>query len=333
MGIGEFNMNGYDKVAKISLPTTINTDGVNVFLIKGDTITLVDAGHNIEGSWEVFNDQLKSYGYTVKDIKQIIITHHHVDHIGFIKYFDHDITLIGHSDCERWLNPTTPFLEQHDVFFNELFNQLSVPDDLAKQYLIHKNDHVIENAHRGIDLKVKEGSEIPDLSEWRIVHTFGHCQGHISLFHPEDKILIGGDILMPHISPNPILEPPLHIGGERLRPQIQLNETLRKLFDLQIERVLPGHGEDITNARELINIRLKRQHERAIRIRDWLVEEPMTAFEVCSRLFPKSYKSRLGLTLFETVGHLDYLIAQNLIIEARRKDGFNYSVSIKSKQY
>lgn len=72
---------------------------------------------------------------------------------------------------------------------------------------------------------------------------------------------------------------------------------------------LPGHEEDITNPRELINFRLKRQHERATRIREWLMEKQMTAFEVRSLLFPKSYKCRLGLTLFETVGQVDYILA------------------------
>ncbi len=52
----------------------------------------------------------------------------------------------------------------------------------------------------------------------------------------------------------------------------------------------------------------------------------MTAFEL-SRRFPKSYKSRLGFSLFETIGQLDYLLALNLIIEERNNGGLIYSVN------
>ncbi|MFS0553833.1 MBL fold metallo-hydrolase [Brevibacillus sp. 179-C9.3 HS] len=316
-----------EKIAKISLPTTFQSEGVNVFVLEGDSLTLVDAGQNVEGSWYAFTEQLKFHGYTVKDIKQIIITHHHVDHIGLVKYFDHDVTFIGHPDCERWVNPPSVFLEEHDAFFHEFFHQLGVPDQLAKPYIHQKNQNIIANSQRSLDLHVVEGSELPGLSEWRIIETFGHSQGHLSLFHPDDQLLIGGDILLPRISPNPIIEPPISPVLKRQTPQIQLNDTLRKLLQLDIQRVLPGHGEDITELLPFIHSRLKKQHERAMQVREWLKKESLTAYEVSRRLFPDSYKSSLGLILFETIGQLDYLLSLRFITEERSEKGITYSAN------
>ncbi len=70
----------------------------------------------IEESWDVFNDQLKSHGYNVKDIKQKIITHHYGSYWS-CKYFDYDVTFIVRSEYERWVSPTSTFLKQHDAFF------------------------------------------------------------------------------------------------------------------------------------------------------------------------------------------------------------------------
>ncbi|MEH6942305.1 MBL fold metallo-hydrolase [Bacillus sp. JJ722] len=320
-------MNVNDKITKINLPTSFQSEGVNIFLIKGDALTLVDAGHNLEGSWYLFKEQLNSHGYNVKDIKQIIITHHHVDHTGLVKYFDHDVSFMGHVHCERWVNPTFTFLEDHDAFFEDFFHQLSVPDYLANPYLSFKHKHVLLHAQRSLDYHLEEGLEIPGLPEWRVLHTFGHAQGHISLLHPKEGILIGGDILLPNISPNPIIEPPLYSGGNRQKPQILLNETLHKLLELPIERVLPGHGKDITNPKNLIHLRLNSQHARAMKVREWLMEESMSAFDVCRHLFPKSYKSRIGLAMFDTIGQLDYLMSRNLIQEERNTYGSKYLVS------
>ncbi|MGF9909746.1 MBL fold metallo-hydrolase [Brevibacillus porteri] len=312
-------MNGKDKIAKITLPTSFQKEGVNVYLIQGDILTLVDAGQNVEGAWNVFTAQLNSLGYQVKDIQQIFLSHAHVDHTGLVKFFNHDVTLIGHPESERWLVPTTAFLEEHDAFYHDLFQRFRVPDHLAKPYLAYKHEQIVSNAQRGLTKHVDEGAEIPGLPAWRILQTFGHSQGHLSLFHPQDRILIGGDVLLPHISPNPVIEPPQNRVDERLRPQLQLNETLRMLLTLSPEKVLPGHGKDILHPNELIQLRLRSQHERAMQVREWLKDESMTVFEVCQRLFPKSYQSSIGLALFETAGQIDYLSALDLITKDRIK--------------
>lgn len=319
-------MSSNDKIVKITLPTPYMSNEVNVFLLKGETITLVDAGQNIEGAWDSLKGQLKLHGYKVKDIKQIIITHHHGDHIGLVKYFDHDVTFIGHPHCERWVNPTPAFLEFHDSFYYELFNQLGAPANIVKPYLNFISGLIVSNTQRSLDFKIEEGIEIPGLSEWKIINTFGHSKGHISLFNPEDQTLIGGDILLPFISPCPDIEPPFQKCGERPKPQLEINETLHRLMEMPIRKVLPGHGEDIFNPGEIIKLRLKKQHERAMQVRDLLMREPMTAYELSKHIFPKSYRTRFVFTLFEIVGQLDYLCSLELIKAERNDAGLVYKV-------
>ena len=55
-------------------------------------------------------------------------------------------------------------------------------------------------------------------------------------------------------------------------------------------------------------------------VKDMVEEKPLTAFEVCQRLFPKLYHTEVGLTLWESIGQLDYL-ADLGEIESKIHDG------------
>lgn len=76
---------------------------------------------------------------------------------------------------------------------------------------------------------------------------------------------------------------------------------------MNISRILSGHGEDVLHVKQLIETRLQKQETRAFKVLELLKEKPMTAFEVCVKLFPVLYKEQLPLTISETVGQLDFL--------------------------
>ena len=39
----------------------------------------------------------------------------------------------------------------------------------------------------------EDGSEVPELPGWRLVHTPGHTPGHVSFFRERDRTLLAGD--------------------------------------------------------------------------------------------------------------------------------------------
>lgn len=56
-------------------------------------------------------------------------------------------------------------------------------------------------SHHGIDLgsaihPLPEDRTVPGAKGWKWIHTPGHSPGHISLFRPEDKVLIAGDTFL-----------------------------------------------------------------------------------------------------------------------------------------
>ncbi|THE14982.1 MBL fold metallo-hydrolase [Bacillus timonensis] len=292
-------------VFKITLPTPFSVGDVNVYVVKGDALTLIDAGAKTEEAWQSFKEQLAQLGYTPSDIEQIVITHHHPDHVGLLDYFSKDIPIIGHPKNQPWISQDQQFFAQNEPFYKELFTQLGL--NPAFVALINMDEEFEYSCRRSLSSTIGEGDTLEGLPGFKVLETPGHAQSHIVLYREEDGMLIAGDTILAKISPNPLLEPPQFGETSRPRPLIQYNNSLRKLLTLDMSKVVTGHGDDITNAHHLIQERFISQKERAYHVLKMIEEKPMTAFEVCSRLFPKVYLRQPLFTISETVGQLDFL--------------------------
>ncbi|KKI93134.1 beta-lactamase [Bacillus sp. SA1-12] len=295
-----------NQIFKLELPTPFPVGDVNVYLIKGDHLTLVDAGPKTEEAWQAFHSQLKELGYSPQDIDQVVITHHHPDHVGMLDYFSEEIPVWGHPYNTPWLKKDPQFLAEQTMFFEKLFIEFGV-DKKFFPYLKRLNQTLEFSCNRNLQHFIHDGEEISSLAGWRILETPGHAQSHIVLYEERSGVVIGGDLLLKHISPNPLLEPPMANSIERPRPQLQLNESISRLLEIPVSLVYTGHGELIEEAHELISLRLKKQAERADLVLRFLEDRPLTAFQVCQALFPTIYHKQPLLTMSETIGQLDYL--------------------------
>jgi len=314
-----------ESIAKIVIPTPFPVGDVNVYVVKGDRLTLIDVGPKTDAAWEALNVQLKDLGLTVNDIEQVVLTHHHPDHAGLLDYFPDSLEVYGHQLNERWLFGTKEFLASHDKFYLELFQEFGIPEQYLPLIGAMKKS-LRYTCNRPLTGELKEGDSPFGLEDWTVIETPGHAQSHIGLLREKDGVFIAGDLLLAHISPNPLLEPPLPGTTERPKSQLQYNESLKKLKQLPIQLVYAGHGEEIYHANELIEKRLSHQHERAMKVRNWLAEEPLTVFEICKRLFPSVYERELSLTISETIAQLDYLQAVGEVKVNEEKTAFMYFV-------
>lgn len=293
-------------IAKIVLPTPFPVGDVNVYVIKGDRLTLVDVGPKMEDVWDLLKVQLKELHLQASDIEQVILTHHHADHSGLLDFFPNSLEVYGHSVNDRWIYNTETFLAQQKDFFSKMFTEFGIPENFFNLFKLHRLTSKY-SCNRALTGFLQEGDSPLGLLDWKVVETPGHAQSHIGLYREKDGVYIGGDQLLAHVSPNPLIEPPVEGGTERPKSLIQLNQSLNKLHSMPISLVYSGHGSDIYNKNELIEIRLLEQHERAYKVKKWLEKESLTVFEVCQRLFPKVYQQQFGLTLSETVAQFDYL--------------------------
>ncbi|AZB43459.1 MBL fold metallo-hydrolase [Bacillus sp. FJAT-42376] len=293
-----------ESIIMLPIPTPFPVGDINAYLYKGESLTLIDAGPKTEEALVSLKTQVEKAGYRLEDIEQVIVTHHHPDHVGLLDELK-GARFVGHPYNEPWLSRDREFIETQKAFFHGLLMEFGV-DPVFLKYIKNLERSLAFSCTVSLDQTVKGGDHVPGMDGFRVIETPGHAQTHIALYREADGVLFGGDVLLKKISANPLLEPPME-GTERPKPQLQFNDTFEKLLHLPISKVYSGHGEVIENAHELIHYRRKRQADRAEEVRKMLAEKQMTAFQVCTELFPTVFHKELMLTMSETVAQLDYL--------------------------
>ena len=138
-----------------------------------------------------------------------------------------------------------------------------------------------------------------------------HRPGHSptdTVFHDRDRrILIAADHLLGHISSNPLITRPRDGSAERPQALVQYLESLAATREMDVDLVLPGHGDPITDHRALIDERFALHRRRADKIHRLLAERPRSAYEIAQALWGNIAVTQAYLTLSEVLGHLDVL--------------------------
>ncbi|AQQ53054.1 MBL fold metallo-hydrolase [Planococcus lenghuensis] len=300
-------------IHKIVIPTPFAVGDVNSYLMEGDMLTLVDAGPKTPDAWKALKKGIEQAGFRTEDVEQVVLTHHHPDHAGWVDGFP-DARLYGHIYNDAWLKRDEAFLQYHDAFYSDRLHEEGVPGE-AMHWVEKMKRPVQLIGSKPLDGYLKEEDQLPGHPEWLVMETPGHAQSHLAFWNPVSGELIGGDNVLATVSSNPLIEPPLDPEDGRPKSLIQYNSVLKRLLEMPVNIVYSGHGIDVRNIHELIAARLVNQHERAMKVYGMLADEKATTYELAKRLFPRKYEKELGLTLSETIGQLDYLLEDGLITE------------------
>lgn len=310
-----------EDIIQLSIPTPFAVGDVHAYVLKGEAVTLVDCGPMTEEAEYAFVTQLKEHRLSIDDIDQVVLTHHHADHVGLLNLMKPHVRVIGHQLNEPYISQDPVFKQRQVDFMTLFFQQLGVPlrqnecEKMVKQsYTYSCTSHV--------DEVIKEGDRLSGHEHFFVMETPGHAQSHLSFLDERTGNFIGGDLLLTTISSNPLMEAPDE-GEERQKSLLQYKTSLNRLLRLPIKTIYPGHGQLITAHHELIEERFKKQEKRANTMYQLLKQKEMTAFHLCRKLFPVLYEEALFLTMSETVGQLDVLLAAEQIEEVE-KDGIVY---------
>lgn len=305
---------------KIIIPTPFAVGDVNSYLLKGDALTLIDAGPKTPEAWEALKAGLKAANVTPNDIEQVILTHHHPDHAGWVDGFE-SAKLYGHPYNDLWLRRDEAFFDYHDAFYQDRLKEEGVPGDLM--FWMKKMKRPLNlMGSRPLDMAINEGDTLPGHPDWHVLETLGHAQSHLSFWNPEERMMIGGDHVIAKVSSNPLIEPPFNPEEGRPKSLLQYNESLGRLLKMPIDVIYSGHGEEVRNVHELVATRLEKQHQRAMKVLAMLDRSSeQSVYELTQQLFPHAYEKELGLTLSETIGQVDYLLEDGLIEERMNDQG------------
>jgi len=175
----------------------------NVYVLAGESLAVVEPGNDYTaylGLWKL--------GYHPAQIKQIVLTHGHIDNA------------LGAIELMRSYAP---------LFAASGGTELILHEAGPREY---------KEAARGFGLRLREvrGGEQLDLAgtTWEVLHTPGHTIDGISLFHTATRTVFTGDTVLP----DAMAEPDFRAGGRVDHYLVALKSLLAR----DPENVLPGHG-------------------------------------------------------------------------------------------
>jgi glyoxylase-like metal-dependent hydrolase (beta-lactamase superfamily II) len=297
-------------IHRIAIPTPFAVGRVNVYLIEDEPLTLVDAGPNSGTSLEELQRGLAEHGHAIEDIELLILTHQHIDHLGLVSI------VATRSGAEvAAIDAAVPFVQNYseeaaedDEFALALMLRHGMPEDVARALQSVSQAFRAWGSRADVNRVLRDGEAIELRDRTLEVHFRpGHSPTDTVFLDPERRILLAADHLLKHISSNPLITRPR--DGSQGRPQALVTylESLRKTRAMEIDLVLPGHGDPFSGHRELIDERFALHERRAAKIHGLIAERSRTAHELAQAMWGNVAVTQAYLTLSEVLGHVDLL--------------------------
>ena len=308
-------------IHRIQVPTPFAVGRVNVYLIEDDPLTLIDAGPNSGTSFDELTSGLAALGHPLEDIELVVLTHQHIDHLGLVSL----VAQRSGADVAA-IDVAVPFVENYseeaqkdDEFARSVMLRNGIPEDVVSALTSVSQAFRAWGARADVTRVLTDGEEMRFRDRTLHVH---HRPGHSpsdTVFHDrERRILFAADHLLGHISSNPLITRPLDGSGERPQALVTYLSSLEATRAMDVDLVLPGHGESITDHRALIDERFALHRRRAEKIHRLIAERPRTAYEIAQALWGNVAVTQAYLTLSEVLGHVDLLLADGRVREAVR---------------
>lgn len=207
----------------------VTQGGINVFVLEdGDGLTIIDTGFDKHG--DGYAADLASLGHGLSDVRNVVITHAHPDHLG---------------NASRFSNQTAPIYLHPDG------------DAIAKAGIIHQTMRPAPGLLNAVlfrlligygseefpaftpDRKLADGDVLDIAGGLEVIHTPGHAASHVSLLWKRDRgLLFTGDAAGNVMGLNYSLGYDDFAAGKA---------SLTKLAGYEYEAAVFGHGKPIVS--------------------------------------------------------------------------------------
>lgn len=213
------------------------TDVNWLLLREGDDVTLIDTGY--PGDRPRLEASLRAIGRRLEDVRAVLITHAHIDHIGSVNHVAERSGAAVYTDATEVRHAHREYLEQ-----------ASPADIAANLWRPGVLPWLLRVGRKGVikDVTLPGAAPFPNAGALDVpgrpvpVPTRGHTSGHTSYHLPGVGAVATGDEL---VTAHAVLR---ERGPQILPAYFNANDPLpaiARLADLDADLILPGHGDPL----------------------------------------------------------------------------------------
>jgi len=309
----------------LRLPLPMALDHVNVYALRDDDgWTLIDTGLKAKRCRKAWETALAG-PLAGAPVSRALVTHHHPDHVGLAGWFqDQGAELM--MTRTAWLFARMLTLDAQDKATAEqidFWTRAGMSADILEARRTERPFNfadVVAPMPLGFT-RIEEGQTLTlGRRRWVVRFGHGHAPDHATLWSEDGKVVIGGDQLLPSISPNL----GVYATEPAADPVAEWIAACQKLqpFATEHQLVLPGHKLPFTGLPDRLRQMIDNHDGALDRLRAHLADAPRTAAECFAPLYKRQIDAgTYGLALVEAVAHLNHLFARGEVTRTTRDDG------------
>jgi glyoxylase-like metal-dependent hydrolase (beta-lactamase superfamily II) len=295
---------------------------VHAFALDGGGLGLLDTGWESDEGWTALTQGLASIGGGMDDVRGVLVTHLHFDHLGlahrvreatgaWIAMHPADATLVAGWNARDGASAVAAeieFLVGLGADRAEAVSDVGPAENMERFTRMAVPDRLLEDG------------EVADLPGWRMraVHTPGHTPGHLCFAEERTGLFFSGDHVLPRITPN--ISTGVSGAADPLRDFL---DSLAAVRDLDPVEVLPAHEWRFRGLAERVDALTAHHEQRLTELLTAVRQHPHTtpwqlaAHLTWSRPWDQ-YERRMRIfAVTETDAHLQLLASRGLVIGSR----------------
>jgi glyoxylase-like metal-dependent hydrolase (beta-lactamase superfamily II) len=210
---------------------------VNWYLVEEEgALTIVDCG--LPRSWELLGEALARIGRRREDLKAVVLTHAHWDHVGFARQAKEQLGLPIYATAEETELARHPY--RYDKERSPL-PYLAIPKAMPiVAQLIGAGAYKVKGVE--VDHVIRPGETLDVPGHPVVLDTRGHTHGHCALHLPDRSAVIVGDALV-MLDPYTGRHGPCLVARAATADVARAKQSLDVIAATGAEVLLSGHGE------------------------------------------------------------------------------------------